>query len=78
MDKRIVSSYLQNKAGLDDDYYLYEDGSIKRKYDRSSAPGNFNLEEIIKIGDLRSEIKLKLFENADVSEKELVKVLLGI
>ncbi len=78
MDKRIVSSYLQCKAGLDDDYYLFEDGSIKRKYDRSAAPGNFNLEQIVKSEDLKSDIKLKLFENASESEKELVKELLGI
>ena len=78
MDKRIVSSFLQCNGGLDDDYYLFEDGLVKRKYDRSPALGNFNLEEVVKIEDLKSEIKLKLFENASQSDKSLVKKLLGV
>ncbi|MCH7410173.1 hypothetical protein MM239_12265 [Belliella sp. DSM 111904] len=78
MGKKILSSYLQNKSGLDDDYRLFEDGSIERTYDRSTAPGNFNIQQIIKIEDLKYEIKLKLFENALENDKIKVRQLLNI
>lgn len=73
---KILANFTQCKGGLDDDYILYEDGTVLHEYDRSTAPGNYNLKEYLEIKDLKDKIKEGLLLNASQELKDKVSKIL--
>ncbi len=75
--KSIAHSFRMKKGMLDDDYELYEDGTIKHTYDKSQYPGGLNHEKILNINQIDDRVKND-FINSAGENIELVKKLLGI
>ena len=79
MDKNIISASYSMKGGvLDDDYILYEDGSVLHEYDNNIYPNGQNLKTHLDGKTLPSAIKFRLLESATMEHKELVKKLLDL
>ncbi len=78
MEKNIISISNKMKGILDDDYTLYDDGSVLHFYDKHNYPGGQNIEEHLKASDLPQTIKLRLYESASDKNKELVKNILKL
>lgn len=76
--KRISVSYNMRKGILDDDYSLYDDGSVLHEYDKSTYPGGQNLKAELTVDDLSDEIKRRLLEAADEENKEAVRKILKL
>ena len=74
MAKIAISISHKMKGGiLDDDYTLYNDGTILHEYDKHAYPGGQNLKEDLTVSVLSDEIKQRLFEAASDKDKELVR-----
>lgn len=78
MDKKIISVSHKMKGVLDDDYTLYEDGTVLHFYDKHTYPGGQNIEEILTADNLSKEVKQRLLEAANDENKDLVIKLLKI
>ncbi|WP_129041480.1 hypothetical protein [Chryseobacterium sp. CH21] len=78
MEKRIISQSHQMKNELDDDYTLFDDGTVLHEYDHSKYPGQYNLKETLNALDLKDEIKQRLIRGIPDEDIELAKQLLGI
>lgn len=79
MRKRAISISHGMKGGvLDDDYTLYNDGTILHKYDRHIYPGGQDLEEVLTVANLSDEIKQRLLEASSEEDKELVRRTLNL
>jgi hypothetical protein len=78
MDKKIISVSHKMKGVLDDDYTLYEDGTILHEYDKHTYPGGQNLKDNLTAGDLSEEVKERLYEAASEDNKELVRSKLNL
>lgn len=79
MDKKIISISHKMKANyLDDDYTLYEDGTVLHEFDKNIYPGGQNLKRIITIADLSDEVKQRLLESASGVDKETVRQMLKL
>lgn len=78
MDKKIISVSHKMKGVLDDDYTLYEDGTVLHFYDKHTHPGGLNIKEILTADNLSKEIKQRLLEAAKDENKDLVIKLLKI
>lgn len=78
MNTREIASYSRMKGMLDDEYTLYENGEVINIYDANIYPGNQNLKRVLKANELKQEIKEALFQNADETNRELVKALLEL
>jgi hypothetical protein len=79
MNKKAISTSHKMKGGvLDDDYTLFDDGTILREYDTHIYPGGQNLKQNLTVNDLSSEIKQRLLEAASNMNKELVRKTLNI
>lgn len=78
MNTKVIASYSRMKGMLDNGYKLYENGDVINIYDANIYPGNQDLKRVLKAKDLQKEIKEKLLENANKSNKELFKALLEI
>ncbi|MBP6237848.1 MAG: hypothetical protein KA270_07010 [Saprospiraceae bacterium] len=73
MDKKVISSSFQVKGGLDDEYTLYDDGTILHEYDKHIYPGGQNLRESLNVIDLSGTVKNRLLEAASAENKALVR-----
>ncbi len=78
MKKKAVAISHKMKGVLDDNYTLYEDGTVVHFYDKHSYPGGQNLEKTLKVSDLSNEVKQRLWEAANEENKELVSKLLQL
>jgi hypothetical protein len=79
MGKIPISTSLGMKKGmLDDDYILYDDGTILHKYDKNIYPGGQSLTEDLTVPDLKEEVKRRLLDDASDEHKELVRNILNI
>ncbi|MEJ1221741.1 hypothetical protein [Sediminicola sp. 1XM1-17] len=78
MAKKAISVSHRIKGVLDDDYTLYDDGSVLHFYDKSIYPGGQNIEENLTVDDLSPEIKQRLYDDASAVNKELVGKILKL
>jgi len=78
MKKEIAVSYNMKNGTLDDDHYLYDDGSVLRVYDKHIYPGGQNLTSNLTVKDLSEEVKKRLYESASEENQELVKKILNL
>ena len=78
MDKKVISVSHNMKGLLDDDYTLYDDGTVLHFYDKHTYPGGQNLEENLTVDDLSQTIKQRLYEAATNENKDLVKSALKL
>jgi hypothetical protein len=78
MDKIIISESFKMKNGLDDDYTLYEDGTVLHFYDRNIYPGGQNLKKILSVDDLSDSIKQRILSDTKEENKELARRILKI
>ena len=78
-DKKIISvSHAMKKGILDDDYTLYDDGTVLHFYDRHTYRGGQNFEDMLEGRSLSEKVKKRLLESASEDNKALVKELLDI
>ena len=73
MDKKVISVSNEMKGMLDDDYTLYDDGTVLHEYDKHTYPGGQNLKASLKVEDLSQSIKQRLYNAASDDNKELVR-----
>jgi len=79
MDKKAISVSHKMKGGvLDDDYTLYDDGTILHEYDKHTYPDGRNLKESFTVADLSDEVKQRLLEATSDEDKELVRKTLNL
>lgn len=77
MQPRIIAVSHKMNGDLDDDYTLYEDGSVLHEYDRHRYPGGYNLKETLEAKNIMDSAKERLLNASSEEDKELVKELLG-
>lgn len=63
---------------LDDDYTLYNDGTILHEFDRHAYPGGQNFKEKLTVDELSDLVKQRLLEAASDNDKELVRKILNL
>lgn len=73
-----IAVSLQMKNGLDDDYTLYDDGSVLHEYDRNMYPSGLNKKEMLSISDLSLDVKKRLLNSAAPQDEPQVRKLLGL
>ncbi len=78
MKPKIIATSRRMKGDLDDDYTLYEDGTVLHEYDRHRYPGGYNLKDTVEATTIRESAKQRLLNAASPENKELVKKLLGL
>lgn len=78
MKPRVIAISHKMKGDLDDDYTLYEDGTVLHEYDRHRYPGGYNLKDTLQAINIREDAKKRLFNAASDENKELAKKLLGL
>lgn len=78
MSKKAVAISQKMKGVLDDDYTLYEDGTVVHFYDKHTYPGGQNLKDTLKVSDLSDEVKQRLLKATNEENKELVSKLLQL
>ena len=78
MNKKAISISHKMKGLLDDDYTLYDDGTILHEYDKHTYPGGQNLIENLTVADLSNAVKQRLLEAASDDDKELVRKTLNL
>ena len=78
MSKKIISKSFNIKKGLDDDYTLYEDGTVEHYYDKSIYPGGYSLTKNYTVEELSQEIKQRLLDAASNKNKEKVAKVLKL
>ena len=76
--KIIVYSHEMQNGMLDDDYTLYDDGTVLHFYDDNIYPGGQNLKHTMQGPDLPQKIKMRLLNRASEENKHTVKKLLHI
>lgn len=78
MNKKAISISHKMKGGfLDDDYTLYDDGTILHEYDKHTYPGGQDLKDSLTVADLSDEVKQRLLVAASDENKELVRKILN-
>lgn len=79
MDKKVISVSHQMKGGLlDDDYTLYDDGTILHEYDKHTYPGGQNLKATLTVAELSDTVKQRLLEASSDENKEIVRKTLNL
>jgi len=79
MNKKVISVSHKMKGGvLDDDYTLYEDGTVLHEYDKHTYPGGQNLSDELTVEELSDTIKQRLLEASTDENKDLVRKTLKI
>ncbi len=78
MDKKAISISHKMKGVLDDDYTLYDDGTVLHEYDKHTYPGGQNLKATLTVADLSDTVKQRLLEPASDEDKELVRKTLNL
>ncbi len=63
---------------LDDDYTLYDDGSVLHFYDKHTYPGGQNINDNLTVDDLSTKVKKRLYDDASAENKELVAEILKL
>jgi hypothetical protein len=75
--KILVQSF-KSKPGLDDNYSLYDNGSIIHKYDRHIYKGGQDRTEELTPEQLSDEIKQQLLDDCPEENKTQVKIILKV
>ncbi len=78
MNKKAIAISHKMKGMLDDDFTLYDDGTILHEYDKHTYPGGQNLKENLTVADLSDEVKQRLLDAASDEDKELVHKTLNL
>lgn len=78
MAKKVISTLHQTKGLLDDDYTLYEDGTVLNEYDKNIYPGGQNFKDVLTVDELSVEIKKQLLQASSAENKELVRQTLKL
>lgn len=78
MESRIIAVSHKMNGDLDDDYTLYEDGSVLHEYDKHRYPGGYNLKDKLQAKNIKDSAKERLLNATNHEDKELAKQLLGI
>ncbi len=78
MNKKVISVSHNIVNALDDDYTLYDDGTVLHEYDNSIYPGGFNLKENLNVDDLSDSVKHRLLISASLENKEVVRKTLKL
>lgn len=79
MDKKAISVSHSMKGGmLDDDYTLFDDGTVLHEYDRNIYPNGLNLKEELTVDELSDKVKQKLLDAAKEEDKEIVRKILKL
>jgi hypothetical protein len=78
MAKKAISVSHQMKGILDDDYTLYDDGSVLHFYDKHTYPGRQNIEQELTVDNLSAKVKQRLYDAASADNKELVGKILKL
>lgn len=78
MEPRIIAYSPKLNGDLDDDYTLYEDGTVLHEYDKHRFPGGYNLKRKLEAKDIKDSAKDRLLKAAKVEDIELAKQLLGL
>lgn len=77
MAKTAISVSHKMNGILDDDYTLYDDGSILH-YDKHTYPGGQSIEENLTVDDLSAKVKQRLYDAASADNKQLVGEILKL
>lgn len=78
MEKKRIAFSPGSKNGLDDDYTLYEDGSVMHLYDVHHYPGGYNLKEYFVGKELSQSIRERIINDTSEENKEIAKNLLEL
>ena len=78
MEKRKIAFSPNMKNGLDDDYTLYEDGSVLHEYDANNYPSGLNRRRNLTVDSLDDDIKKRLLNATQEEDKEIAKKLLSL
>lgn len=78
MTKKVISVSHSMKGVLDDDYTLYEDGSVLHKYDKHTHPGGTNLRNEMTVDQLSDKVKQRLYEASSDENKKIVQKTLRL
>lgn len=73
----LVQSF-RSRGGLDDDYVLYDNGSIVHTYDRHTYEGGSDRTEKLIAEQLSDEIKQRLLDDCVSENKAKVKTILKV
>jgi hypothetical protein len=78
MAKKTISVSHKMNGILDDDYTLYDDGSVLHFYDKHTYPGGQNINDNLTVDDLSTKVKKRLYDDASAENKELVAEILKL
>jgi len=78
MEKTVFSVSHKMNGILDDNYTLYNDGSVLHFYDKHTYPGGQNIEQHLSVDDLSAKVKQRLYDAASADKKELVRKILKL
>lgn len=78
MDKKAISISHKMKGILDDDYTLYDDGTVLHEYDKHTYPGGQNLKATLTVAELSDTVKQRLLEATSEESKVLVRKILKL
>lgn len=78
MPKTIISVSHSMKGLLDDDYTLYDDGSVLHEYDKHTYSGGQNLTREMTVDQLSDNIKQRLLEASSDEKKDIVRKTLKL
>lgn len=78
MEIRIIAISRKMNGDLDDNYTLYEDGTVLHEYDKNRYPGGYNLKNTLQGKDIKVSAKDRLLNAASLEDKELAKQILGL
>ena len=78
MAKKAISVSHKMNGILDDDYTLYDDGSVLHFYDKHTYPGGQNINDNLTVDDLSTKVKQRLYDDASAENKELVAEILKL
>ncbi len=79
MEKRLIAKSHRCVGGLDDDYNLYEDGTVVHDYDTHHIGGNgYNKRSELRGSELNNNVKQRLLCAAEEANIELTRKLLGL
>jgi hypothetical protein len=78
MDKKAIAISYKMKGDLDDDYTLYEDGTVLHEYDKNRYPGGYNLSKNLIVDDLSDSVKQRLLDSATEENKKMVRKTLNL
>lgn len=78
MEKRVIAYSSKMNGDLDDDYTLYDDGSVLHEYDKHRYPGGYNLKETLRAKEIKNSAKERLLNATNNNDIDLSKELLGL